>query len=81
MTAMSATHSKEEDRDKIEARLEKARIDLFGTLTALRAGALDKGSRRCRGSNRGRADCTPRWASVRPLTFPWNETLPSTVDR
>ena len=25
MTAMSATHSKEEDRDKIEARLELAR--------------------------------------------------------
>ena len=32
MTAKSATHSKEEDRDKIESRLEKARIDLFGTL-------------------------------------------------
>ena len=42
MTAMSATHSKEEDRDKIEARLEKARIDLFGTLTALRAGSRQR---------------------------------------
>ena len=40
MTAKSATHSKEEDRDKVESRLEKARIDLSGTLTALRAGTL-----------------------------------------
>ena len=33
--------SKEEtDRDKIESRLEKARIDLLATLTTLRTGTL-----------------------------------------
>ena len=32
--------------------------------------ALDKGGRRCRGSNRGRTDCAPRWAPVWPLTYP-----------
>ena len=42
MTAKPSTHSKEEykDRDKINSRLEKARIDLLATLTALRAGTL-----------------------------------------
>ena len=39
MTAKSATHSKEEDRDKIELRLEKARIDLFGTLKKIKKEA------------------------------------------
>ena len=32
--------SKETDRDKIESRLEKARIDLLAALAALRAGTL-----------------------------------------
>ena len=40
MTAKPSTHSKEEYRDKIELRLEKARVDLFAALTALRAGTL-----------------------------------------
>jgi hypothetical protein len=37
MTGQPASHSTEqqEDRDKIESRLEKARIDLLATLTGL----------------------------------------------
>ena len=38
---MQPNRSKEEtDRDLIESRLEKARIDLLATLAALRAGTL-----------------------------------------
>ena len=40
MTGQPSFHSAEHDRDKINSRLERARLDLIAALNALREGTL-----------------------------------------
>jgi hypothetical protein len=55
-------------REKTDYRLERSRIHLLAALNALRAGTLSSKEADRGGSNRGRIDCAPHWALVRPLT-------------